>query len=113
VLEKLELATLSKLDHGKVAEAFRMHLKRAAEDCTDRPGDGKTRMVVLEIGLVPVLDESGDCYEVQAQCQVKSKVPAHKTKVLSLGARMNGLLVFNPESPDAVDQGTLDLPDND
>lgn len=112
MIHQLKLESLKDLDAGKAVIAFERHLTRAANDCADRPGDRKPRKVILEINLTPVLDEDLDCTEVKAQIQVTSKVPVHRTKVYSLGMRRNGILVFNEDSPEAIDQTTL-LPDDD
>ena len=102
------LDTLRELDNGKAAIAFDRHVKRASTDCLDRPGDPKPRTVTLEIQLTPRIDpDSLDCTEVECRILASSKVPPHHTKALSFGLRKNGILVFNPDSPDAVDQKTL------
>ncbi len=111
-MQKFTLDNLNDLDGGKAALAFEHHVRRAALDCMDRPGDDKARTVVLQISLKPVMEPGGDCVEVEAQIHAKSTVPPHKTKAYSFGLRKNGVLVFNPDSPDAVDQKTL-LPDED
>lgn len=102
------LETLRDVDGGKAAIALDRHIKRAATDCLDRPGDPKPRSVTLQIEVIPRLDSDGlDCNEVECRIFVSSKVPPHHTKPLSFGLRKNGILVFNPDSPDAVDQKTL------
>jgi len=111
-LEILSLKTLSKLDDEKVMKALAAHLRRASLDCHDRPGDSKPRKVTMEISLVPVLAEDLTCDEVKSQIQIKSTLPAHRTKIYSFGLKASGALVFNPDSLDAVDQGTL-LPDDE
>lgn len=103
----LTLDSLEKLDMGKANEGFALHLKRAALDCMDRPGDDKERKVVLEIAVKPLMLPDGSCDEVKAQIQVFSKIPNHRTKVYSFGLRRNGSLVFSEDSPDNVNQTTL------
>jgi hypothetical protein len=104
----LSLDSLKELDGGKIANAINLHLKRAANDCYDRPGDKKPRKVSLEISVVPVLDsEARSCSEVKAQVHVASSVPKHRTREISLGLKPNGALVFNPDSPDRIDQTTF------
>lgn len=104
---QFNLDNLSELDGGKAALAFEQHVRRAAIDCMDRPGDNKPRKVTLEVSLTPVMQPNGDCVEVEAQIQARSTVPPHKTKAYSFGLRKNGVIVFNPDSPDAIDQQTL------
>jgi hypothetical protein len=106
-LESFSLDNLTELDGGKASLVFEKHLRRAALDCYDRPGDPAGRKVVLEFVLKPVLDEDGSCTEVSAAIAAKSSVPVHKTRAYSLGLKPNGSLVFNPDSPDRVGQSTL------
>jgi hypothetical protein len=106
-VQQLTLATLEKLDMGKAAAALQEHLKRAAIDCMDRPGDGKARKVTLQFDITPIVTPDLTCDEVHIQIQAASKVPTHRTKVYSCGLRKNGMLVFNPDSPDNVNQNTL------
>lgn len=105
---QFSLETLRELDGGKAAIAFDRHIKRAAIDCSDRPGDPKARTVSLCIELTPRIDaDSLDCSEVECKILVNSKVPPHHTKPLSFGLRKNGVVVFNPDSPEAIDQKTM------
>lgn len=111
-LQQFTLDALRDLDGGKAAEAFRLHVQRAALDCLDRPADPKPRVVTLQFSVAPVLETDGSCDRVEVQINASSKVPNHRTRVYSFGLRRNGILVFNPDSPDSVDQGTF-LPDGD
>lgn len=111
-IHQFKLESLEHLDSGKALEAFNLHIKRAALDCFDRPGDPKARKVVLQVDLEPVIDDAGECVEVKAQIHATSKVPDHKTRVYSLGLRRNGILVFNEDSLDNIYQSTL-LPDDE
>jgi hypothetical protein len=101
------LASLQDLDGGKAVKAFEQHVRRAAIDCMDRPADATARKVVLELELTPVMDQAGECTEVNARFKAASAVPKHQTKLYSLGLRRNGVLVFNPDSPDHIDQTTF------
>ena len=103
----LTLESIAEIDGGKVKAALDKHLKRAATDCYDRPGDNKPRKVTLEIAVVPVLADDGSCSEVKAQMHVGSAVPKHRTRVISLGLSPNGTLKFNPDSPESIDQTTF------
>lgn len=106
-LKQLELESLDYLDSA-VSEAFRKHLKRAADDCYDRPADPKGRKVTLEVTIEPVFDqETRACTEVRVQAQVFSAIPKHRSRVHSVRLQPNGALLFNPDSPDDVNQATL------
>lgn len=106
-IQQFTLKNLDELDGGKAAVAFENHVRRAALDCTDRPGDKAARKVVLEVLLVPVMEQGGDCVSVDAQIKVSSAVPKHQTKPYSFGLRRGGMLVFNPDSVDNINQTTL------
>lgn len=107
MLQKFTLESLQDLDGGKAALAFEQHIRRAANDCIDRPGDETARKVTFEITLCPVGGQDGTCDEVSAQIHVSSSVPKHKTKPYSMGLRAGGMLVFNGDAPDNVNQKTL------
>lgn len=107
-LLQLDLASLNDLDDGRVAVAFMHELKRAVSDCIDRPGDKNARTVSLELKITPVVDaDSGQCEEAHGEFQIKSKVPQRKSKTYSFGIRKGGMLAFNSNSPEQVDQRTI------
>lgn len=112
MLQKFTLDTLKDLDGGKAALAFEQHVRRAANDCLDRPGDQTARKITLEIKLSPVLNADLTCDEVKAQIEASSAVPKHRTKEYSFGIRANGMLVFSQDSPDNVNQTTMLDDDN-
>ncbi len=103
----MTLKTLHLLDYGKAAEALQTHLRRAAVDCLDRPGDAKARKVTLQFEIVPVLEPDGDCTEVRVTIQAISKMPTHCTKPYSMALRKNGSLGFSEDSPENVGQTTI------
>jgi hypothetical protein len=106
-LVQFSLDTLKDLDGGKASAAFEQHVRRAALDCLDRPGDPAARKVTFEVSLSPRMDPTGDCTEVEVQIRASSVVPKHQTKPYSFGLRRGGMLVFNPDSTDNVNQSTL------
>jgi hypothetical protein len=107
LIREVTLDSLKALDGGKAWHAFQTHIKRAALDCMDRPGDGKGRKVTLELELTPVMEADGDCVEVACTIRAASVVPKHQTKPYSFGLRRNGSLVFNEDSPTSVNQMTM------
>lgn len=107
MLREFNLSSITDLDGGRVAEAFDQAVKRAVKDCEDRPGETKPRTVVLQLDLVPVMDESGDVGSVAGAFQVKDTCPTRKSRVYDFSPR-RGMLVFNDLSEDNVDQRTLD-----
>jgi len=103
----LSLEELKNLDFGKVDEAFKLHIRRVAMDCLDRPVDAKPRKVVLEVGIVPVTNDDGTADRVRVQMHVSSTVPKHRTRVYDLALRKNAQLVFSADSPENFDQTTI------
>jgi hypothetical protein len=106
-LMQLSLENLRELDGGKAILLFQEHLRRAAHDCLDRPADKAKRKVTLEVTLEPDPEPDGTCDRVTGQIKSKSALPVHQTRPYSFRLHANGLLSFNPDSPDSVDQGTL------
>lgn len=101
------LETIKDLDDGRVAAAFALELKRAVNDCMDRPGDANARNVYLECKLTPVIGDDGQCEGANGEFQIKSKVPTRKSKTYSFGLNKKGFLYFSDESPDNVNQTTI------
>jgi hypothetical protein len=109
-VETFTLDSLSDIEGGKVRLAFDRLLKRCADDCYDRPGDGAARTVTLKLEIKPVLSPEGGCERVNVQVFAESGVPKLRSRVFDMGLTPSGRLLFNADSPDSVDQGTL-LPD--
>ena len=99
-IRELSLSELQNLDAGRIAVAFQEELKRAAEDCEDRPGEQRARVVTLQCEVTPVCDEDGLCEEVRTKFQVRSKVPTRKSKVYTMGLRKGGKRAFSDASND-------------
>ena len=106
-LHSLTLENLESLDLGKAAIAFNQQIRRVAEDCLDRPGDGNARKVTLEVVVKPETNDDGSADRVKLQIQVTSKIPSYRTRVYDLGLRKNGVLVFSEDSPENFDQTTM------
>lgn len=104
----LTLESLKDLDAGRISVAFQQQLKRAVEDCMDRPGEKAARNVVMNVKIVPIIAADGSCEETAAEFQITSKVPARKSKTYHFGIKKGGILYFSENSPDAIDQTTLD-----
>lgn len=107
-MKELRLENIADLDDGRVSLAFVHELKRAVQDCLDRPGDKTARKVNLEFTLKPLIDEAtGQCETVNGDFKIKSKVPERKSKTYNFAARKAGQLVFSEESPQNVQQTTF------
>ncbi len=104
---QLNAENLKVLDEGKVAATLDTMLKRAVQDCMDRPAETKARLVTMQIEITPDMEPGGDCTKANAQIQFASKLPAYRTRVLSMGIRRNATLVFNEDEYDDFDQRSL------
>ena len=103
----LTLDTVTQLDNGTVSVAFQRHIKRAVEDCMDRPGDKSKRQVIMNCILEPVIADDGSCERVNFEIKLRSEVPPHRSRISSCEPRKGGLLLFNPETPENVNQLSL------
>ena len=106
-LVKLELDNLSELD-DRIIVAYARAIKEAVLDCMDRPGDKTVRTVNLEMKLTPVIGEEGQCDGCDGEFQIKTKIPARKSKLYSFQTNRKGHLVFSTTNPEDVNQTTLD-----
>jgi hypothetical protein len=110
-LKQLSLETLGEMGLGITSKMLEKHIRRAAVDCNERPSDASPRRVTLELQFSPVANaEDGSCELVEVACVCKSKVPDHKTRRFSMKVKANGMLLFNPDSPENPNQSTM-LPD--
>jgi hypothetical protein len=109
LLQELTLESIAKMDGGRLAIAFSAALKRAIQDCDDRPGEKKPRTVTLHLAAVPILDEDGLADNCKIQFQIHDSVPKRRSRVYDMSMRKGGHLLFNDDSPDNVDQGTFDM----
>lgn len=79
------------------------------------PGTAGRRQVADlddEDDVRPVLDQDGFASDVKMYVDIESKPPAFNSKGFSLGLRRrgnHGTFVFNEDSLDNIDQGTLDM----
>lgn len=105
---ELTLENLPKLDFGKISIAFGDHVKRAVDDCMDRPGDSSTRKVVLEVLVNPAKDQSGQCEDVELACVVASRLPVHRSKTFMCRPRKGGHLMFNAVDAEHLNQRTFE-----
>lgn len=110
-LEKFGLKSLGTMDGERISIAFEQALKRVIQDCDDRPGEKKERTVTLTLAVKPRLDADGMCEDCDVQVAVTDSVPKRKSKVYNMALRKGGLLVYNDDSLDNVDQETMDFDD--
>jgi len=104
----LSLDTLKDFDYGKVDAAFRKELANAVRDLVDRPGEKKKREVVLQVELVPRVEQQGDVVEADVEFVVWSRIPKRRTATRPTAVTKQGQLVFNDLAPDNPNQATVD-----
>lgn len=106
--QELTLGSLDELDGGKIGRLVKNHLRRAADDCYDRPSDDRARKVTIEIELVPIDDGHGSAESVKTRVKCVCKVPHHQSRPyeMRIANRGSGLL-FNSGAPDNLAQHTM------
>lgn len=110
-MTSLSLKSLKDLEDGKVDIAFNQYLDRCVKDCMDRPLEGKPREINMKVSIVPDTDkETRECDRVNVQVTISDTIPKRHTRAINMAVHRNGRIVFNKDSLDNVDQGTL-LPD--
>ena len=105
---ELSLETLPNFDFGKASVAFQHAIKRAVDDCTERPGSNATRKVVFTVNIVPMVQETGDLSEAQIDFNVQAKLPPWQTSPKPVGVTKQGHLFFSEHAPDNPRQSTID-----
>lgn len=101
VMEVLKLDTIKDLDDGRVAIAFDQNMKRAVQDCMDRPSDKKSRKVSIVCNVTPIVAVSGECEGAEVDFELKTSVPVQRTRSYTLIPNKVGHLKFSKNSPDA------------
>lgn len=108
------LEALQHLDGGKAAVAFRRAVEDCVRDCQDRPLDDKARKVTLELSITPVAGEDPEFENsfraegVEGQFKIATTLPKRQTKPYSFGIDAKGRMYFSRNSPDNVNQTTID-----
>jgi hypothetical protein len=103
-------ATIGRLDRGRVGIAIRDFIRQAVNDCLDRPGDDRARVIKLEFALKPVAETHGEhvsCEGAKGVAKVKLKLPDRESSTLDFGVRKGGHLLYNENSPSNHRQATL------
>jgi hypothetical protein len=109
----LTLEVLGSVDGDKVNQIFNTLLKRASDDCYDRPNEPKDRAVTMTVYLRPVCDEAGELIEIKQRTTFKPNSPDYKTRENSTAiSKRSNRLSINPHSLNNVYQATF-LDDDD
>jgi hypothetical protein len=99
---------LQDLENGKVALAINKALQRCVEDVKDRPNEKKARKVLAQFELTPKLEkDSGVLEEVEVVIHVRERVPDRRSRIYPMVPASDGMLLFEPTSPDNPRQGGL------
>lgn len=107
--KQFTLDNLRELDFGVLTAAFGADLAYAVKDCMDRPGEEKPRTIGITFKLIPVSNNPAhhECDNIALEVEIKSTVPARRTRPFMMDPIKNGDLMFNPDSPDDPDRRTL------
>jgi hypothetical protein len=104
-LKLFETKTLAFFDGGSIAAEFDRELKKAIEDCRDRPGEERVRKVVLQVQLTPQVDNTGETVRCSVSFQAHAKLPSRRFGGHLLQMRKNGTLVCTEEQIEGGDEG--------
>lgn len=104
---QLGLDTLFKFDPSIVVQ-FSQHLREVTKDCFDMPGDDANRTVILKCRVSPILEANGMAELVDLDWQVQRAVPIRKSQTRGLRMTRGGLLLFNENNPDDIEQSHID-----
>lgn len=110
-LQTFNTAALAEFDGGRLAKALEREVKRAIEDCKDRPGDERARKVLLQFDFIPATDDTGDFDACTFAFQCAAKLPPAQSRAYSFGVKKTGQLYFNDLSLDEAAQMTIDESD--
>jgi hypothetical protein len=108
-MQPVTFSQLVQMDGGVMELAVNAALKRAAEDCEDRPGVKRARSITLKLEVLPRLDEDGICDEVLYAFVMNEKLPNRSSKEYTFGLRKNGVMSFNPDALENHNQHTFDF----
>ena len=64
--------------------------------------------MTLTINLKPVIQQDGDVTDVDAEFEITSSMPKHRSRPIHMMPRRGGQLVFTPDSPENAEQMTID-----
>lgn len=98
---RLSLATLDKLEEGRVAKEFHERIQEMIADIESRPHLKAAREVSLVVKLKPGEVEQGCVEQVDTQMAVKTKKPAfERTWPMKVGAKQQLLFAVGLEGED-------------
>lgn len=113
MIREVTLENIGEMSDGAVAAQFQRHLTRAISDCEDRPGDKTARKLVLEVEVIPVMEQMDggglpSIVNANITCKIKSKLPDHVSRPTECQIKQGHRAVFNDMSENNINQRTLD-----
>lgn len=108
MIERFTLDSLRDLDGGAIRAAIDRDLEAAARDCVQRPMDSTVRTVTVTINLKPAPEQNGTAEHCAVNVESRVKLPKRRSRVVDMRVSATGQLGFNPDSPDNVEQRTID-----
>ncbi|MCY2968291.1 MAG: hypothetical protein NT069_32455 [Planctomycetota bacterium] len=114
-LKDLTIENLPKLE-PRLEALINEKLREIANDLISRPTEKKARKLTLQFDFIPKAKvDPGDTREVVCEAaymamQAKSSLPTYRTRDFEMRCARRGFQ-FNPDSPDSVNQTTLDYGD--
>ncbi len=109
MIKQFTFQDLAEFDGGVIRAAVGAALKRAVEDCDDRPGLKAARKITLQLEFKPLMDQDGLAEEAAFKFKLRESLPNRESKEYVMGMRKGGVLTFNPDSLDNHGQETFDF----
>lgn len=106
-LVPFSVESLKTMDDGRPAAMFEHAMLQAIRDCFERPGNKTKREVGLNVSVVPIIEDNGECERVKFFFECSTKAPKYSTKEYEGRITRNGTMMVSQEFPDNVDQHSL------
>lgn len=110
MLEVITLETLTKIDNGRLDEAFKQDLIEINRDMANRPFDDSVRSLTLKIKFKPATfdNKTKKLEQVGVEFEIKKSLPPRNTSPVVMNVNDNNEFLFNDLSLDEPNQHTLD-----
>ena len=104
---QLSLEAICGMDNGRIRAAFDNELAACLADCGNRPGDGKTRKLVLMIEMKPKEIAGGELETIISDLHIKSSLPPRRATGYTMRIDKQNRAFFSDETPENPDQMAL------
>lgn len=105
--QRLSLAALATINHGKLAAAFDRLIQEAIADCDTRAEDKSARTVKLELAIKPQEVDRGDCETLEVSFGLSSRLPGRKLSGISMIRTKANEAVYSDDSLSDPRQATF------